>query len=500
MQQLKKSPFLWYILAGIGILALFLLTRLLHLTNIPIFTDEAIYLRWAQIGLGDPRWRFISLVDGKQPLLIWLFYPALKLITDPLVAGRLVSVIAGFFGMLGIGIFGWYLTKSVRAGLIVSFLYVVIPFFMVYDRLAVYDGFLVALAVWSLFLTYLLAKTQRLDVAILLGTVVGAGLLTKSSANFFWYLLPLTLLQVDWKKSHLKKQIAIWIGLNLVVIVQSQIYNTVLYLSEFHHTIAEKNLSFIYSFSEIIKDPFRAVWGNLHGLTGWLVGYLTIPVAVLALISMVWFLRKDFKKAVFFSSFFFIPFLGLAFFGKVIYPRFILFMIPALLIMIMLFVENLLTRARSSFFIIILILVFLPAAWFEFKLLTDPIHAPLPSADRQQLINDWPAGYGINEVVAYIHQAAVSQPVILGTEGTFGLYPMALELYLGKDPNVTVKPYWPVSEVPPELLQLAKTKPVFLVFKERQDIPSSWPLELIAQYQRGDGPTYLKFYRVIPKS
>ena len=66
------------------------MTRLTKLTLIPIFTDEAIYLRWAQIALGDPRWRFISLIDGKQPLLIWLFLPFVKYISDPLVAGRIV--------------------------------------------------------------------------------------------------------------------------------------------------------------------------------------------------------------------------------------------------------------------------------------------------------------------------------------------------------------------------------------------------------------------------
>lgn len=501
MKQVKKDGSLvGYLLGALAIVGLFLVTRLVNLTNIPIFTDEAIYLRWAQIGLSDPRWRFISLIDGKQPLLIWLFFPALKLITDPLVAGRLVSVIAGFAGMVGMGLFGWYLTKSKRAGLIAAFLYVVIPFYMVYDRLAIYDGLLGALAVWSLFLTYLLAKNQRLDIALLLGTVVGAGLLTKSSANFFWYLLPLTILQVAWKKKGLVKQIAIWVGLNLVVIVQSQIYNNILRLSEFRHIVGEKNLSFIYSLAEFFKNPLQSAWGNLVGLSSWLTGYFTIPLILVVILAAIWLLRKDWKKGLFFLGFFLMPFLALAFFGRVIYPRFILFMTPALLILITLYTDYLLSEPRRYLYLLILSLVLVPAIFFEFKLLTDPIHAPLPLADRQQLINDWPAGYGINQVITYIREQAKTGPVIVGTEGTFGLFPMALELYLGKDVNVTFKPYWPVNEVPAELLQLAKEKPTFLVFKEKQDIPKDWPLVEIAQYERGDGPTYLKFFRVVPKS
>src|SRR3989338_5540507 len=46
-----------------GLLSVFLyfLFRLLFLDNLPIFTDEAIYVRWAQIALHDPTWRLIFL-------------------------------------------------------------------------------------------------------------------------------------------------------------------------------------------------------------------------------------------------------------------------------------------------------------------------------------------------------------------------------------------------------------------------------------------------------
>ncbi|MCX6792160.1 MAG: hypothetical protein NT149_03940 [Candidatus Gottesmanbacteria bacterium] len=83
-----------------GLAVLFFVTRLTNLTKLPIFTDEAIYIRWSQIGSRDPNWRFISLVDGKQPLFTWIMMVFLRFIRDPLVAGRLVSVLAGFFTTL----------------------------------------------------------------------------------------------------------------------------------------------------------------------------------------------------------------------------------------------------------------------------------------------------------------------------------------------------------------------------------------------------------------
>ena len=55
-----------------------------------------------------------------------------------------------------------------------------------------------------------------------------------------------------------------------------------------------------------------------------------------------------------------------------------------------------------------------------------------------------------------------------------------------------------MNEVPEELLESAKKYPTYLIFKEKQNIPKVWPLELIAKYRRGLGNTYLYFFKVLP--
>lgn len=498
--KIKNKLRLFLVLGIVVSIALFFLTRLINLTIIPIFTDEAIYLRWAQIALGDPRWRFISLIDGKQPLLIWLFLPVLKLGLDPLVSGRFVSICAGFLAMLGLSIFAGYKTKSMRGALLGAILYLVVPFFLMYDRLAIYEALFICISIWSLFLTYLFGTKLRLDIALLLGTSIGAGLLTKSYANFFLILLPATALLIKWPKKNKLPTFFKWLGLMVVVFIQAQVYNNILRLSEFRHIIDQKNLSFIYSFPEFFAKPFQSVYGNTIGLSTWLIGYLTIPIIVAVVLAFVWYLRKNFKEALFFLIYFGLPFGTLAFFGKVIYPRFLLFMVPPLFIVLIHYIDYLLDRVTyKRLLITLLCFVLMPAVWFDYKIITDPIHAPMPMADKQQFINDWPAGYGIKEVVAYVAKASETQHVIVGTEGTFGLFPMALELYLGTNPNVTFKAYWPFNEFPQELSELVQKQPAYVVFKERQQIPHEWPLKLIAEYQRGDGPTYLRFYQVIPQ-
>src|SRR5437879_8874474 len=101
MKSLDKYQ--WLILGFAGLIVLYAFTRFYHLTSsLPIFTDEAIYIRWAQIALHDANWRFISLTDGKEPMFVWLAMITLKFIQDPLLAGRVVSVFAGFATMIGL--------------------------------------------------------------------------------------------------------------------------------------------------------------------------------------------------------------------------------------------------------------------------------------------------------------------------------------------------------------------------------------------------------------
>ena len=134
------------------LIIVFLLSRLINISSLPIFTGEAIYMRWAQIALGDSSWRFISLIDGKQPMLIWLTMPILKLTGMPLLSGRLVSVFAGMLGTIGAFFLGWELFKNKTTGYITALLYLISPFFLWHDRIALYDSLLSGFYVWALFL------------------------------------------------------------------------------------------------------------------------------------------------------------------------------------------------------------------------------------------------------------------------------------------------------------------------------------------------------------
>src|SRR4030067_876613 len=132
-------------------------------------------------------------------------------------------------------------TTAVLAGL----LYLICPFVVVYDRLALMDSLLAAFAVWSLYLEILLIKYLRLDVALILGLTIGFGLLTKSSALFYILLLPASWLIFARKGKSKLSVIVKWLGFSFLSILIAQIMYNSLRLSPYFYIIEQKNYSFI---------------------------------------------------------------------------------------------------------------------------------------------------------------------------------------------------------------------------------------------------------------
>lgn len=475
-------------------------SRVANLLNIPIFTDEAIYIRWAQIGLADPAHRYISLTDGKQPLLTWLMYPMLKIFSDPLFAGRFVSVLSGVSAVVGI----YFVARSLfgrKVALFATIIYFFSPFALVYDRLALMDSLLSSLGIWSLYLEILLIRHLRLDVALLLGVTIGAGVLTKSSAFFYLYLLPASLLLFDFKIKKKFKRFLRWLGLSAVSFTIVQIMYNSLRLSPWFYIIEQKNYTFIFTFQEFLQKAPAVFLPNLGGLFSFLFSYITLPIGIVIAIGIILgILRKD-KRLIFLFLWFLFPFLLLSAFAKVLFPRFILFMVMPLFVIAAYILANLTVFAYQKMKILLFIipLVLAYPAYQSYLLIASPVESAIPSTDKNQLFDDWPSGYGVKKVISFLSQRAKDKKIVIGTEGTFGLNPTVYEIYLGLNKNVEIYGFWPVSEVPQKLLEEAEKYPTYLIFKEKQVIPEDWPLTLIAKYRRGKGETFLLFYQVNPK-
>ncbi len=378
---------------------------------------------------------------------------------------------------------------------------------IVYDRMALYDSLVGTFTVWGIFLSILLVRSLRLDVALILGMTAGAGVLNKSNAFFTIYLLPLSVLLFDFKAKKKMKRFLLWVGLSLVAIILTYGYYSILRLSPFFHIIDEKNTTFIYPFSEWIKHPFTFFFGNLKGLASWFVGYFSAPLVFMA--AAAFFIKSEkFREKLYLLTWFAIPLLLLALFGKVLYPRYIFFMTLPLLPLVAYALYTLRQKmANTMLYIGILFLIFLPSIRSEYLVLTNFGSAPIPQPDIDQYYAEWPAGGGVNEAVAFFSEKAKSEKIYIGTQGTFGLLPHALEIYLGKNPNIEIEGIWPIEAKPPEKLLLkASEKTVYLVFYQpcvpcsaAGIVPATWPVREELKLRKAHKNTYFTIYKLQSK-
>ncbi len=486
----------------LGFTVIYFLTRLYNLTALPIFTDEAIYIRWGQIAANDAAWRFISLTDGKQPLFIWLMMPMFKIFHDPLFAGRIVSVFAGFGTMLGLFFFGKELFKNKWVGIISAGIYLIYPFGLVYDRMALYDSLVGAFYIWGLYVEVLLVRRVRLDISFILALVLGGGMLTKTNAFFTSAFLPFTLLLFDWKEKERGKRLRQWITYAVIASVLAYVYYSVLRLSPFFHIIDEKNTTFVYPIKDWIHEPFAFVFGNTKGLLNWLAIYMSIPLILL--VGVFFYGKKHWREILFCFLAFGIPITYFAFFGKVIYPRHILLMTLPLLPVMAFVIVKLKEKLKAKAFIVgILFLWYLYA---DFFIITNLARAPIPQTDLDQFVVGWPAGVGVKESITFFKEQSQNGPIYIATQGTFGLMPFALEMYFQSDPNVTIKGYWPTQDVPPaDVMTIAKKMPTYFLFYQPCPscqgfgvAPLSWPVKNVLSIKKGDSNNYLNIYQIIP--
>jgi 4-amino-4-deoxy-L-arabinose transferase-like glycosyltransferase len=493
----------WHILAVVGLCIAYFMTRLYKLDSLPIFTDEAIYMWWAQTGKLDASWRFISLVDGKQPFYIWLSMVAMYGVKDPLLAGRLVSVFAGFLSVIGLIVVGRELFKNWWVGIVAGFFYIVFPFALVHDRMALYDSLVGTLFIWVFYLEVLLVKKIHSTIAFILALVMGAGMLTKTSAFITAALLPTTLLLFNQPKNQRKSKFFLWVGYSILAVGLAYGYYSILRLTPFFGIITTKNAEFVYPLKEWIQHPFTYFVNNSLGIITVLNAYITIPVLLLVIASL--FIQKSFwKEKILLLIWFGATLVYLAFFGKVIYPRHFFFTTLFLLPLAALTVIAIYSKIKNIFLTSIIVIVIIGMQLYaDFFILTAFAKAPLPDADRFQYISGWPSGGGVKEAVTFFQNESKDKKIEIYTQGTFGLMPYALNIYLQGNTNAHITGIWPITvDIPKEILQSAKKYPTYILFYQECDdcgdignAPSSWPLKEILRIKKAEG-IYLVVYKV----
>ena len=467
--------------------SLYLLTRFINLTIIPVFADEAIYLRWAQVMQAVPSLRFLPLSDGKQPLFMWLVIPFLKIFSDPLFAGRVLSVLTGLGGILGIYFLCYLLFKNKIISLFALILYLITPYIYFFNRMALPDNMLSVLFVWSLIFLILTVKYLRLDTAMIAGILIGLAWLTKSPAIFLFALMPITILLFSFSKEKKNLQMAKLAGYWAIIgIFSFTIYNILRLGAEFH-MIAIRNRDYVFTITDVLQHPFNPLIGNLKSVINWFWIWLTPVISVLGVTGMFLSIKKSWRSGLFLLLCFMLPLIAQSLIAKVYTARYVLFLVPFWLIFSAFTIEKIFITLKNKILTTaILVGIFIFPVYQITLLMFNPQKAWIPANEREGYLQLWTAGYGINESAEYIKSIALSNKVLVGTEGYFGTLPDGLQIYLNQIPNITVIGVgYPIKETPKQLKDGLIDNRVFLLVNDsRFLIANPNDFNLVAKYPK----------------
>lgn len=488
------------------IIFVFFLTRVWNLvSNYPIFTDEGIYIHWAKIAWHDASWRFISLTDGRQPLQTWATIPFLKIFSkDLLFGGRMFGVFSGLFSMAGIFSLSYYLFNK-KVAYVSAIIYIFTPFLLFFDRMAMIDTFIAGTFTWTLLISFVLSKNRDVGTAVIYGLIAGLFLLAKSTVAMFICLALLSIIFVFNKKNKLsnnfKNGINYLVLNSISIIIAFAIYN-VQRLSPYMQYVGQKNNTFVLTLSEFLANPTQLIAGNIVSIPYYTMHGLGYLVFILGILGFIVYFKKEKLISIYLLSWLVLPYLVMMCFNRVLYTRYIIFYLPLFIIFASYFIVTILeSRKINKYLFIFLLLIFSSFSfYYSYTIIFDWRNIPFVKDDRGQYIEDWPAGYGAKEIMAYVREKAKTKDVVLLAEGNFGMAGDVLDsLLIPGDEKIHIKPYWPLNEK--DILDNQAEIPknyVYIVFSHRSDFPMQWPIKQVLKYDKPGGKSALYLYELLP--
>lgn len=502
------------LLPGLFLSIFYFATHLYKLDALPVFADEAIYIRWAQLILDDPgRYLFFAMNDGKTPAFIWLMVPFLKFLSDPLVAGRVTSVLVGTLQLpVTYSILRELKVKRWLAYLGVL-LVTILPFWYFHHRMALMDGLLtlgLSVALLGSLLIVDKKKRQLRDVLVL---AAGLGLA-------FWAKLPavlalpalfapLVLMNSQEKKEIWRagKKIAIGTAGGLVIF-------GLLAFTPMFGQLFSRGGDFLYPAREVVfQGKWRETIISFPNYFRYFTSYLTLSGFFTVVVGLfVPYRKRRLLMLIAGGLFFFLP---IAILGKVVYARYLfpvsLWFTLAIAVALDSIYSHYLagksekqTDFRKKILVALVIAVLLSntiTQSFSFIIPSyfDVSALPFVSSDKEQYLTTWSSGHGIKEVADYVKELSTSESVAVATEGYFGTLPDGLLMYFHNGyPNVKIDGIGqPVEAIPASFVTVSSDYQRSFLLVNSDRLSLELPRELlVAQYCRPFGAPCLQLWDI----
>lgn len=482
------------VFTALFILLLGIFLRFYNLNVLPIFADEAIYVRWAQVMAAEPTLRFLPLSDGKQPLFMWILMFLVSRFSDPLWIGRALSAVFGLGSMIGIGAVSFLLFKNKKAALVSVFLWALSPFSVFFERMALVDASLAFWSVITLMFAVLMAQARRIDTAIMTGIALGFASLTKSPALFVALLLPsVWLLSFPDKKNKILRFLVQASGLTLISYLFAFAMYNIQRLGPNFHLLGSRTADYVFSISHLWQSPLDPFLPHLDRALSWIFMMGPGALVLLILFSLFTAPQKFIKQKILLLIWCLLPFVVQAMFAKVFTARYILFALPPLFVLAGVWIFG--NKKYMRVGLLLLSLFVLQSLSFNYNLLTNPEAANLPRSERSGYLEEWTAGTGIKEaaqIIKEVHKQNPEKQIVVGTEGYFGTLPDGMQVYLQGTPNtVVIGTGLNFEKVPQQLIQSASSGNLtyFAVNSSRlQENFVRDNLELVVKFEKAKRP------------
>ena len=487
-------------------------SRLCGLTRLPIFVDEGIHIKRAAEIWGGDLWK--PLAYGK---LLQILFTSLvvRWAPDPLWMSRFITVVFGALAMWACYEIGKRLYNE-RVGLLSAGLFILSPFTLFFDRMALADGILSSFAALTLLWSIGIVQKAKKRYIYLLGLSLVFGILTKIS-GLFLLLTPL----LTWMLLEKRKELRSWwhLGTAYGLALGLSAYPVWVFFRETEQ-LAEKSI--IAGTSLGLRYLFTA---NIQMAFEWLWTYWTPPVLVLAMLGLLIALIKRQRSGILLAILAFFPIFAFSVASNIWFPRYILFTTVPLLVLaswsliqsINLFGAWIKRRSwqfqwdiiRIILYILSFAVICFTALRIDYHLWSDIAQTPLPKTDRIVYIEEWPSGYGVLEAARYLRQETASHP-----EGILVIYPFGgdaiqfgLWVYMMHEHRVTLK-YLNLHD-PGSFSTLstwAKEKPTFILLHnpsisscKEEDVDMEKLLsmaKLVRSYPKPGGKRSVEIYQV----
>lgn len=391
---------------AIALLLLFWVSRAAHLLALPLFLDEAAHLTRAQwVWEGQP---FYLLETGKAlaPYGAALFWPFAG---APFI-GRYVVVLIGAVGLASAYAVGRAL-HSRGAGLLVMALWVVCPQLFFYERMALVDTTISAMAMLALWLAIRMVRGGRAFSAMLCGVALALTVFAKLTGLVFLcipVLVALLVPGVGWRARF--RQIVIAYAMCGLILFAPLLY---VLSTDSDPTGLEYGLTSIdvRSLPERLAANAADAWAALRT-------YFTDPLlALFVLAALVGLLRLP-RRALLVLLLAAAPLAGVLPTAVSLWLRYLSPATPFLLLAVAFGAVAIrsIRPIRAGVALVVIGCAALVGVPFMLTAYTRPADLPLPANDRSEYIRWIPSGYGIREATDYLRAIAQEAPiVVIGT-------------------------------------------------------------------------------------